>query len=65
MKRSVNITWAELKVGLVVMVGFVILSLAILSFGTIRNFFLPRVPVEALFLNVKGLKQGAPVWLAG
>ncbi len=65
MKRSVNITWAELKVGLVVMVGFVIFSLAILSFGTIRNFFLPRVPVEALFPNVKGLKQGAPVWLAG
>jgi len=65
MKRSVNITWAELKVGLVVMVGFVIFSLAILSFGTIRNFFLPRVLVEALFPNVKGLKQGAPVWLAG
>lgn len=65
MKRSVNITWAELKVGLVVMVGFVIFSLAILSFGTIRNFFLPRIPVEALFPNVKGLKQGAPVWLAG
>jgi phospholipid/cholesterol/gamma-HCH transport system substrate-binding protein len=65
MKRSVNITWAELKVGLVVMVGFVLFSLAILSFGTIRNFFIPRVPVEALFPNVKGLKMGAPVWLAG
>jgi phospholipid/cholesterol/gamma-HCH transport system substrate-binding protein len=65
MKRSVNITWAELKVGLVVMVGFVIFTLAILSFGTIRNFFRPRVPLEVVFENVKGLKQGAPVWLAG
>ena len=65
MKRSVNITWAELKVGLVVMAGFVIFTLAILSFGTVRNFFVPRVPVEVVFLNVKGLKQGAPVWLAG
>lgn len=65
MKRSVNITWAELKVGLVVMVGFVLFSLAILSFGTIRNFFVPRVQVEALFPNVKGLKKGAPIWVAG
>src|SRR4029077_16778907 len=38
---------------------------AILSFGTIRNYFVPRVPVEVLYSNVKGLKQGAPVWLAG
>lgn len=65
MRRSVNITWAELKVGLVVMIGFVMFSVAILSFGTIRNYFLPRVPVEVFFSNVKGLKQGAPVWLAG
>jgi phospholipid/cholesterol/gamma-HCH transport system substrate-binding protein len=65
MRRSVNITWAELKVGLVIMVGFVIFTLAILSFGTIRNLFVPRVPVEVVFSNVKGLKAGAPVWIAG
>jgi|SRR5579863_34503 len=65
MKRSVNITWAEVKVGLVVMAGFVIFILAILSFGTLRSFFVPRSLLEARFSEVKGIKAGAPVWLSG
>jgi len=65
MRNSTNIRWAGLKVGLVVLAGLLILAMAIISFGKVGELFSPRVALEALFPDVKGLKKGAPVWLSG
>ena len=65
MRRSIDIRWASLKVGIVVLSGLLILVIAIISIGRIGEFFSPRVSLQALFSDVKGLKKGAPVWLSG
>lgn len=65
MQSGTNIRWASLKVGLVVLSGLLILATAIVFFGRIGEFFSPRVILQALFADVKGLKRGAPVWLSG
>ncbi|MEW6325113.1 MAG: MlaD family protein [Nitrospirota bacterium] len=65
MRRSTNIRWSELKVGLVVIVSAVILAVAIVSFGYLEDLLRPKRDLAALFADVRGLRAGAPVWLGG
>jgi phospholipid/cholesterol/gamma-HCH transport system substrate-binding protein len=60
-----HIRLSRLKVGLLVTIGLIILTIGLLFSGSIGNLFAPRVTIYALFSNIQGLTSGAPVWFAG
>lgn len=55
----------ELKVGIFVLVTLLAGLGVVLLLGQRRQLFSPRVPLYARFVDVAGLRPGAPVWLAG
>lgn len=65
MRRSTNVRWSELKVGLVVIISVAIVSIAVVSFGYLADALRPKRPLSAVFNDVRGLRTGAPVWLGG
>jgi len=64
-KRSMDIRWAEVKVGVLLVASLVVLALGIFLVGEKTRLFTPTTRVEVLLPNVQGLKAGAPVWLSG
>ncbi len=60
-----RLTWAELKVGLVVTLALAILFLTVMFAGNIRELLAPKTRIYAFFDDVKGLREGAPVWFSG
>jgi phospholipid/cholesterol/gamma-HCH transport system substrate-binding protein len=64
-KRSMDVRWAEVKVGLFLVVALALLGLAIFTVGRQTQLFAPKTKVQVLLSNVQGLKIGAPVWLSG
>jgi phospholipid/cholesterol/gamma-HCH transport system substrate-binding protein len=60
-----HLTWAKLRVGIVVTAGLAVIFFAILFAGSIGHLFTPRATVYAAFSDVKGLRPGAPVWFSG
>ncbi|MCL5284841.1 MAG: MlaD family protein [Nitrospirae bacterium] len=65
MKRSSNLPLSEMRVGLIVGASFLVGALVIIAYGKIINIFSRQVEIVALFRNVQGLTQGAPVRLLG
>lgn len=65
MKRSNNLSYSEMRVGLIVGVSFLVSAMVIVAYGKIHNIFAPQVKLTALFHNVQGLTQGAPVRVLG
>lgn len=65
MKRSTYITWAELRVGILVVVALTLLVLAILTLGGRTGIFGEKYTLYTLMPSVSGLQPGAPVRLAG
>ncbi|MEJ2698102.1 MAG: MlaD family protein [Desulfuromonadales bacterium] len=65
MKRSRDVRWAEVRVGVFLVVALVCLAVGILAVGRKSRLFIPQTRVEAIFSNVQGLRVGAPVWLSG
>jgi phospholipid/cholesterol/gamma-HCH transport system substrate-binding protein len=65
MKRSDNIAWSQLKVGIFIIFALLFLAAAILLMGKQTNLFSPKGKLSVIMNNVQGLKVGAPVWLAG
>ncbi len=57
--------WSKLKVGLVVTLSLLILFITIFFAGSIERIFSPKAELKAQIQNVKGLRQGAPVWVSG
>jgi len=64
-KRSKDIRWAEVRVGIFFIVALVLLALAVVAVGRKVQLFTPKAKVQVLLPNVQGLKVGAPVWLSG
>jgi phospholipid/cholesterol/gamma-HCH transport system substrate-binding protein len=60
-----HLAWAELKVGIVVTVAIFILFLTVMFAANIEEVFSPKVKIHAIFDDVKGLREGAPVWFSG
>jgi phospholipid/cholesterol/gamma-HCH transport system substrate-binding protein len=60
-----HVTWAKLRVGLVITLGLAVIFFAILFAESIVHLFTPQVTVYAEFNDVKGLRSGAPVWFSG
>jgi phospholipid/cholesterol/gamma-HCH transport system substrate-binding protein len=65
MPRTRSHTWAELKIGVLMIaaVGIAALTVFLLTGG--KGFFWQRYHLKSRFTNVAGLKPGSPVRLAG
>src|ERR1039457_1754143 len=65
MKRSDNLAWSQLKVGVFIVCALVFLAAGILLMGKQTKLFVPKGKFFVIMSDVAGLKVGAPVWLAG
>ncbi len=63
--RSRYVTWAELRVGILVTVSVLILTIVIVVLGQKTNIFTRKYTLKTILSRVEGLTVGAPVWLAG
>lgn len=57
--------WAKLKVGIVITIALAVVFLAVMFAGNIEKVFIPKAKIYAKFKDVKGLREGSPVWFSG
>lgn len=65
MKRSDNIAWSQVKIGIFIVAALLFLSVGILLMGKQTKLFIDKGSLSVVMTDVAGLKVGAPVWLAG
>jgi phospholipid/cholesterol/gamma-HCH transport system substrate-binding protein len=65
MKRSTFITWEQLRVGGVIIIALVVLTLAVYKLGQAANLFSRRYELVAFLPAANGLRQGGQVTIAG
>src|ERR687895_2427996 len=65
MPRTRSLAWAELKIGIVAVVALALTILIIVSVGGAAGFSWQRYELKTRFPDVKGLKSGAVVRVAG
>lgn len=65
MERSNRIGWAQVRAGVFIFIALVGIAAGVLLMGQKTKMFLPKGSLRVLMENVAGLKEGAPVWLAG
>ena len=65
MPRTRSLAWSELKIGLISVVALVIASILIFMVSGSGGFFWQRYSIKTVFADIEGLKQGAPVRVAG
>ncbi len=64
-QRKKRLSWATLRVGLIVTGSIVVVFFAVLFAGHIERLFTSRVTLYATFDDVRGLRPEAPVWFSG
>ena len=65
MAQRRSLAWTELRVGILVVVSFALLALAIFYVSGESGIFTKRYTVVAYFASANGLRSGAEVWLEG
>lgn len=65
MPSQKQVRWAEVRVGITVVVAFVALFVLILLMNANTGLFTKKIVVRGYFTNAQGLKEGAPVQLQG
>ena len=65
MPRTRSLAWSELKVGIVSVFALVIAAALIFMISGSGGFFWQRYSIKTVFTDIEGLKQGAPVRVAG
>jgi phospholipid/cholesterol/gamma-HCH transport system substrate-binding protein len=65
MPRTRSLAWAELKIGLVSIFAIVMATTLIFLLSGSGGFFWQRYSIKTMFANIAGLKEGAPVRVAG
>src|ERR671915_196563 len=65
MKRSAYITWDQLKVGSIIIVALLIMTLAMYKLGQAANLFTSRYELVTFLKDAAGLRQGGSVTIAG
>lgn len=65
MKRATFITWEQLRVGLLIVFGLIVLTIAIVQLGNAANLFTSRYTLVAFLPNANGLRVGGQVTIAG
>lgn len=63
--RKKQLKWASLKVGIVITVTLLIIFFVIIFSGGIESIFTKKVSMNIFISDVKGLRKGAPVRVAG
>ena len=63
MKRQ--LMWSKLKVGAVITLALITLFFTMFFAGGIEDLLSPKINVKAQIQDVKGLREGSPVWLSG
>jgi phospholipid/cholesterol/gamma-HCH transport system substrate-binding protein len=63
--RTRSIAWSELKLGVIGVVAFILLAVAVVSVGGEAGFPWQRYPLKMRFDQISGLKTGAVVRLNG
>ena len=65
MPRTRSLAWSELKIGLLTIFAIVMATLLIFLLSGEGGFFWQRYSLKTVFVNIAGLKPGAPVRVAG
>ena len=65
MPRTRSLAWSELKIGIVSLFALVIAAVLIFMISGSGGFFWQRYSIKTVFADIEGLKQGAPVRVAG
>jgi phospholipid/cholesterol/gamma-HCH transport system substrate-binding protein len=65
MERSNRIGWAQVRAGVFILVALIFIAGGILLMGQKTKMFVTKGQLLVEMEDVVGLKEGAPVWLAG
>ncbi|MBL0224396.1 MAG: MCE family protein [Geobacteraceae bacterium] len=65
MERSNRIGWAQVRAGVFILVALVCIAGGVLLMGQKTKMFISKGELRIVMDDVAGLKEGAPVWLAG
>src|ERR1043165_2935840 len=65
MKRSSFITWDQLKVGSLILLGVLLIGVALYKLGKAVNLFSKRYELQAYLKEAGGLRQGGSGMVAG
>ena len=65
MKRPSFISWEQLRVGVVVLVALVILTVAVVRLGSAANLFSANATLLTFLPHANGLREGGSVMIAG
>ena len=65
MPRTRSLAWSELKIGLISIFALVVATAFIFLLTGSNGFFWQRYSIKTVFPDVVGLKEGAPVRVAG
>lgn len=65
MERSDRIGWAQVRAGVFILVALVCIAGGVLLMGQKTKMFVAKGQLRIMMDDVAGLKEGAPVWLAG
>lgn len=63
--KTKYVTWSELRVGILVTMSVIILTVVVIILGKQANVFTRKYTLKTTLKRVEGLTTGAPVWLAG
>lgn len=63
--RKKQLKWANLKVGIVITITLIIVFIVIIFSGGIQKIFIQREIIKIAISDVKGLRKGATVMIAG
>ena len=65
MKRSDTLTWSHVRTGIFIVVALLCAAAGVIIMGDKTKYFVPKESLSVIISDVAGLKEGAPVWLAG
>ena len=65
MAQRRTLAWTELKVGLLVILGFALLVYAIIRIGGTSSFWGKTIHITAYFSSANGIRPGNDTWLDG
>lgn len=65
MKRSIGITWDQLRVAVVVLIALITLVFSIYKLGKAANLFTTRYTLYTFVPNARGITRGGSVTIAG
>lgn len=65
MERSNQIGWAQVRGGIFILLALLAIAGGVLLMGQKTKMFMTKGSLQVMMDDVAGLKEGAPVWLAG